>query len=116
MPIKFDLSTIMKLINWLTLFPQKQESVVADVKFRYDGETSWGHRGKWRDTGTIETVITDIGTKFLIIATHYRDKWFPIDKVVGQPLPDNFTVEVQLISQRDGKLLGEPLKATITTD
>lgn len=109
MQIKFSLSRVMTAINWLMLFPPKREPVIAEIKFRYNGETRWGYRGIWKNTETIETIIDDVCIKSLVIATLHDNKWFPIDQISGEPLPNSFKVEVQLRSQRKGKLLGEPL-------
>lgn len=116
MQVKFTLSKLMEIINWLTFFPQKQEPVAAEIKFKYDGETRWPYRGIWADTGTIVTIVNSIGIKSLIIATYYEDKWFPINEITDEPLPKSFTVEVQLRSQRDGRLLGKPLREEIVTE
>jgi len=112
--VQFSLSCLMKVIQYISLFPEKREPVIADVKFRYDGQTSWGHEGIWRDTGTIVTIVNDVGIKFLIVATTDGTGWFPINKTEGQRLPNTVIVEVQLKSQRYGKLLGKPLISTIT--
>lgn len=109
MRIEFTLSRLMTVINWLMLFPPKRVPVIAEIKFRYDGETRWGYRGVWRDTETIETIVDDICIKSLVIITLHDNKWFPIDQISGEPLPNSFKVEVQLRSQRNGRLLGEPL-------
>jgi hypothetical protein len=116
MQIRFSLSKSMSIINWLTLFPPKREPVTAEIKYRYDDETRWLYRGIWRDTGTIETIVTDVCIKSLFIATYYNDKWFPIDEINTRPLPNSFTIEVQLRSQRDGRLLGEPIREEIITE
>jgi len=113
MQIRFTLSRLMEVINWLTFLPQKREPVTAEVKFKYDGQTWWPYRGIWADTGTIVTVVDDICVKSLIIATFYKDKWFPINEVTGEALPNSFMVEVQLRSQRDLKPLGKPLSEEI---
>lgn len=109
MQIEFTLSRLMRVINWLMLFPPKREPVIAEIKFRYNGETRWLYRGIWRDTETIETVIDDECIKSLVVATLYDNKWFPVDQISGEPLPNSFKIEVQLRSQRKGRLLGEPL-------
>lgn len=109
MQIQFTLSRLMTVINLLTLFPPKREPVIAEVKFRYNGETMWGYRGIWKDTETIETIIDDICIKSLVIITFHDNKWFPIDQISGEPLPNSFKVEVQLRSQRKGRPLGKPL-------
>ena len=116
MQIKFSLSRCMSIINWLTLFPPKREPVTAEVRFRYDGETRWSYRGIWRDTGTIETIVNDVCIKSLFVATYHNDKWFPVDEINTKPLPNSFTIEVQLRSQRDGKLLGELIREEIITE
>ena len=53
MTIKFDLSSRMRIINYLTLFPPKREPVTAEIRFRYDGQTGWLYQGIWADTETI---------------------------------------------------------------
>lgn len=113
MQIKFTLSRLMGIINWLTFFPQKREPVTAEIKFKYNGQTKWPYRGIWADTGTIVTIVDDICIKSLIITTLYKDKWFPINEVMVEPLPNSFIVEVQLRSQRDHKPLGKPLQEEI---
>lgn len=113
MQIKFTLSRWMGIINWLTFFPQKSEPVVAEIKFKHNGQTWWPYRGIWADTRTVVTTLNDICVKSLIIATLFGDKWFPIEEVTGEPLPNSFTMEVQLRSQRDSKPLGEPLREEI---
>ena len=54
--------------------------------------------------------------KSVLVATYHNDKWFPIDEIDAKPLPNNFTIEVQLRSQRDGRLLGEPIREEIVTE
>ena len=116
MPIEFTLSLLMRIINWLTLFPPKREPLIAEIKFRYDDETRWLYRGIWKDTGTIETIVDDVSIKSLVVATYYDDKWFPIKEINGEPLPNIFAIEVQLRSQRDGKLLGKTLREEIVCE
>lgn len=67
--IRFSLSRCMTIINGLTLFPPKREPVTAEIKFRYGNEASWLHRGIWKDTGTIETIINDACMKSILVAT-----------------------------------------------
>jgi hypothetical protein len=117
MQIKFALSKLMAIINWLTLFPPKREPITAEIRFRHGDETKWWpYRGIWKDTGTIETMVNDVCIKSLLVATYHEDKWFPINEVDGESLPNKFTIEVQLRSQRNGKLFGEPLREEIITE
>lgn len=116
MQIRFSLSKPMSIINWMTLFPPKREPVTAEIKYRYDDETRWPYRGIWRDTGTIETIVNDVCIKSLFVATYHNDKWFPINEINTRPLPNSFTIEVQLRSQRDGSPLGEPIREEIVTE
>jgi ribosomal protein S16 len=116
MTIKFALSSRMRIINYLTLFPPKEEPATAEIRFRYDDQTRWLYQGIWADTETIETVIQDECIKYLIVATYKDDKWFPVKEISGEPLPNSFIVEVQLRSQRDGKVLGKPLQEEIVTE
>ena len=116
MQINFTLSRLMTVINWLTLFPPKQEPVSTEIKFRYDDQTRWLYRGIWKDTGTIETVVNNVSIKSLVVATYHKNKWFPVEEINGEPLPNNFTIEVQLRSQRDGRLLGETLREEIVCE
>jgi len=116
MEIHFSLSCLMTILNKVFLYPQKQESVIAKIKFSFDKENSWGHRGIWRDTETIQTMVNDIGFKFLVIATHYQGKWFPVSNTDGETLPDSFAIEVQLESQRDRKPMSKPLRSKIVTE
>jgi len=86
MQINFTLSRLMTVINWLTLFPPKQEPVSAEIKFRYDDQTRWLHRGIWKDTGTIVTVVNNVSIKSLLVATYHKNKWFPVEEINGEPL------------------------------
>jgi hypothetical protein len=116
MTIRFSLSRWVTIIDWLTLFPPKREPVTAEIKFKYDGKTRWPYQGIWADTETIETIIDHECIKYLIVATYNDNKWFPIKETSGEPLPDSFTLEVQLRSQRDWKPLGKPLLEKIITE
>jgi hypothetical protein len=116
MQIRFSLSKFRTIVNWLTLFPPKREPATAEIRFRCDDETRWLYRGIWRDTGTIETIVNDVCIKSLFVATYHKDKWFPINEIDAEPLPNSFTIEVQLRSQRDGKPLGEPIQEEIVTE
>ncbi len=116
MQIRFSLSKWMTITNWLTLFPPKREPVTAEIRFKYGDETRWLYRGIWRDTGTIETIVNDVCIKSLFVATYHKDKWFPINEINAKPLPNSYTIEVQLRSQRSGKPLGKPIREEIVTE